>query len=66
MSISTDVLRVMVDNYFPAEHEERRRELEVIRARVAGGEPLDRLAEDYPGVPVEVLCAICQRPMVGR
>jgi hypothetical protein len=62
MSISSDVLRVIIGDYFQGA--ESRRELEVIRARLAGGEPLDRIAEDYRDVPVEVLCAICRRPDV--
>lgn len=41
------------------------RELEVIRARVAGGEPVERVAEDYR-VSVGAVVALCRRPDVLR
>jgi hypothetical protein len=62
MSVSIDVLRAVVSDYFSGP--EARRELEVIRARLAGGEPMERIEADYRDVPPEVLCAICRRPDV--
>jgi hypothetical protein len=41
------------------------REIEVIRARVAGGEPVERVAEEYR-VEAEAIVAVCRLPMVLR
>lgn len=54
-----DILRQLIDPSVP--REEQQRELEVIRARVAGGEPVERVAEDY-GVRVEAIVAACRLP----
>ena len=49
-----DVLQVLVSDYWPDTVPERRRELELIRARFAGGESVERLAADYR-VPPEAI-----------
>ncbi len=62
---SIDILRVLVDGAFGPPSPLRDRELEVVRARVAGGEPVERVAEEYRVEP-EAIVAVCQRPMVWR
>ena len=60
MSVSIDVLRAIVSDYFRGP--ESGREIEIIRARFAGGEPLEQINDDYAEVPIDVLAAICRRP----
>ena len=63
MSIGIDVLRAVISDYFQGPQAQR--ELEVIRARLAGGdETFEQILADYRDVPVEVMVAICRRPDV--
>jgi hypothetical protein len=65
VSVSADVLRCLVDSVWGPPSERRERELEVVRARLAGGESVERLAADYHVEP-EAIVAVCQRPPTWR